>query len=379
MTPKRVLQIAPFASVSTTHAIAEEEDAYVESSTIAKAWLVVGDGDLSYSAKIAAEMENSRIRFIASVLEDQQVHHRVYQHSKEHTDAILRSPSHDVRFGVDATNLEHFFPDLMFDRIDFNFPHWRGKTNAKYNRQLVNSFLESACAVLKPTGEIRMALCEGQGGIPSESLEDWRKSWMPSMYAAEHGLLLRRLESFEPTYNRSSHRGLDRGFWVGERPQRYIFTFPDYTPIDEGLQISCRHELRIMLQPDLLERSPVSETEIVHGDAVMELGKMFIPDGLRFEIAARARFEPLNASQIPLAVFLLNYSGASKPLTRQTADGIRAKIEAAIVDQWRLPIAKANRLVSRPYPYPLLPKLMKDYSHGYTAQGILLLKQDESD
>jgi hypothetical protein len=331
-----------------------------------KTWLVVGDGDLSYSACIAKDLEDANTRLVATVLEEEDIHNRVYDGSKRHAETISSHPSHSVRFGIDATNLQSSFPDMFFDGIEFNFPHWRGKLNARHNRALINSFLESARMVLKPDGEIRVALCHGQGGMPADSLEEWRQSWLPTMYAADHGLLLRRLEPYKPQYDLSSHRGVDRPFFIGDSPQRYIFTFPDENPIEEDNQISCRHELRVMLHPDLLEECPVSRDDIVHGNAVFEIARNKIPEGIRFEIPSRdlliPKDENIKLGHVPLAVFLLNYSGERAPLTRDLADEIRATIEATIKEELKLEIAKDGRLVSKPYPRQLLPKLIRGYN-----------------
>lgn len=327
-------------------------------------WLVVGDGDLSYGSMIAGEVASSaNTRIIATVLEDEERHNKIYEHSKENANSI-EGHSHQVKFGVDATNLPQYFPETTFDIIEFNFPHWRGKTNAKRNRELVDSFLKSASSVLKPTGEIRIALCLGQGGMPAASLDEWRQSWMPAMYAAEHGLMLTRLEQYEPQYGLSSHRGVDRPFFIGDNPQKYYFQFPNGESVQEDLQISCRHELRVMLHPEKLEESAVTYEDIVNGDAVLELGQEFIPNGIRLEIPARNLLMPYKQTgeHVPLAVFLLNYSGESQPLTRPAADQIRDKIEKEIPNRWGLEIAKGGRLVSRPYPYHLLPKVIKAYN-----------------
>lgn len=337
---------------------------YSSSDKEEQTWLVVGDGDLSYSSVIAEDLAMTNTRLIATVLEAKEDHNRVYERSLGNTATIENFPSHEVMFGVDGTDLESTFPDTSFDCIDFNFPHWRGKTNARYNRRLLDGFLRSASAVLKRDGEIRIALCEGQGGMPCESLEEWRRSWMAAMYASEHGLMLRELQQpFFPNYGLSSKSGKDRPFFVGESPQRYIFTFPNGQPIDVDLQISCRHEFRIVLDPKRLESSPKSFDDIAYGNDVLELASEFIPDGIRFQIEARDVLPPLdwNGGHDSLAVFLFNYSGERIPLKRLEADKIRANIEAAVVERWNLDISKGGRLVSRPYPHFLLPKLIKQH------------------
>lgn len=327
-------------------------------------WLVVGDGDLSYSSSIADNFAKSNTQLFATVLEDEETHNRVYRRSKKNSMLISSHPMHQVRFGIDGTQLETVFRDTCFDVIQFNFPHWRGKTNAKWNRELIDSFLRSASTVLHPKGEIQIALCEGQGGMPATSLQEWRQSWMPAMYAAEYELLLTKLSEYSPDYGLSSHRGMDRPFWIGNSPQMYTFQFPNGNSIPELNQISCRHELRVMLHPDNLARSSKSFDEIVHGDAVLEEGIYHVPDGIRFEVRSRALLVPDvdNNHHVPLAIFLLNYSGERVPLTRQRADSIRERIEESIVTKWGLKVAKGSRLVSRPYPYSLLPSLIKEYN-----------------
>lgn len=333
----------------------------VDTTESSQSWLVVGDGDLSYCSTIAQDLAGSNIKLLATVLENEDVHNKVYQRSIENTRTICKFGT--VQFGVDATKLEDLYQDKRFDCIEFNFPHWRGKTNAKYNRELVDNFLKSASKVLKRDGKIFIAFCDGQGGMPSESLEKWRQSWMPAMYAASYGLMLRKIDPYDPQYFLSSHRGVDRPFNVGKHPQKYIFSFPNGKSVSQDLQLSCRHELRIVLDPMKLAASQVSFDDIVKGNAVSSFAQDFIPEGIRFEIPAKELFTIHNDDNqsFPLAVFLFNYSGESLPLTRQEADTIRANIEAAIVNRWGLEIAKPGRLVSRPYPRHLLPLLIKDY------------------
>lgn len=326
-------------------------------------WLVVGDGDLSYSSTIAEDLSKSNVQLYATVLEEESVHNRVYKRSIEHSKSISQHENHRLRFGIDATKLEAFFPHTQFDCIEFNFPHWRGKTNHRYNRELLSEFLQSAANVIKADGEIRVALCDGQGGMPAESLTTWKQSWMAAMYAGSHGLLLGRLEPYDPGYFLSSHRGVDRPFSLGKSPQKYTFSLPNGKPIDIDLQVCCRHELRIVLD-EKLEKCPVSFDDIVGGDAVFDLARQFVPEGINFEVPARdllSTDNKLKSGDYSLAVFLLNYSGESEPLSRQKADSIRASIEAAIIDQWNLNVAKPGRMVSKPYPYALLSTLIKEY------------------
>ena len=219
----------------------------VDTAESSQSWLVVGDGDLSYCSTIAQDLAVSNIKLLATVLENEDVHNKVYQRSIENTRTICKFGT--VQFGVDATKLEDLYQDKRFDCIEFNFPHWRGKTNAKYNRELVDNFLKSASKVLKRDGKIFIAFCDGQGGMPSESLEKWRQSWMPAMYAASYGLMLRKIDPYDPQYFLSSHRGVDRPFNVGKHPQKYIFSFPNGKSVSQDLQLSCRHELRIVLDP----------------------------------------------------------------------------------------------------------------------------------
>lgn len=97
-------------------------------------WLVCGDGDLSFSASIASDLADRGVSLVATVLEDQKTHHAVYQNSEDHFRNISTWETHQVRFCVNATNLSMYFKNHTFDRIQFNFPHWRGKANNKRNR-----------------------------------------------------------------------------------------------------------------------------------------------------------------------------------------------------------------------------------------------------
>ena len=90
------------------------------------------------------------------------MHSDVYKSSVTNANAI-KEAGHKVQFEVDATDLRRIFGDeRKFDVIQFNFPHWRGKANNRYNRELLQKFLQSSTAVLSNKGEVRVALFKHQ-------------------------------------------------------------------------------------------------------------------------------------------------------------------------------------------------------------------------
>jgi hypothetical protein len=113
-----------------------------------------------------------------------------------------------------------------------------------------------------------------------------------------------------------------------------------------------------------------SRNYIVDGDAVYNLIKEFVPDGIRMDVVAREIVSPYTYTsknynnnipeEVTLAIFLINYSGESIPLTRDLADSIRSKVEISVQDLWKFNIAKSGRIVSKPFPTHLLPTLIQD-------------------
>lgn len=382
--------------------------------------LVCGDGDLSFSASIASNLASKQIQLIATVLENKKEHKKVYKNSCSNTQSIrFSSVNHrsenimtanvdrnhsrsKVFFGIDATNLQSNLQDaiqeeqgiisnhsddqhflipnitLSFDRIQFNFPHWKGKSNHKHNRALLNDFLKSSSQVLSKQGEIHVALCEGQGGATSTTLEEWRSSWTASIYAAEHGLLLINTIPFQPKYDLSSHRGVDRPFNIGKQPKMYIFTNEGNIrgAIDKKYQLCCRHELHVLHRNASSLSSFKNNTafEELTCQQVQQMIQRKLPKGIRVEVPVRDIIETdkigaLNDDHdnlVEMAVFTIVYCGEAKALTRQNANMYREIAEMEILNIAPLRENRRGRPVSKPFPYHLLESLLDESNQSQT-------------
>ena len=359
--------------------------------------LVVGDGDLSYSAEISPELQQAGINLYATVLEDESTHNTVYQYSKSNTD-IINSHGHDKPlFGIDATSLCKYFDStsITFDRIQFNFPHWRGKANNRYNRALLNDFLASAVNMLSDRGEIHVALCDGQGGCSATTLQEWKGSWTASLYGGENGLLLAKIFPYDATYNLSAHRGVDRAFKLGKEPSMHVFVKPNNT--NEGnndnndmmvvqapkeIQLCCRHELHIVLPEDYDGASSIcSLDQIIAGDAIQQIIQdTCVPDGVRVEVPARQMLElhESHGEASRIAVFLVVYCSESSVVTRQLADDWREAAETEVAKCIPLRENRRGRSVSRPFPYPALHPEIKYHTTGIWPQRAEAICKDNA-
>jgi len=239
--------------------------------------------------------------------------------------------------------------------------------------------------VLNPNrGQIHVALCEGQGGATATTAEEWKQSWTAAQYAAEHGLLLVDVETYEvsltafeslkelhyshallcqPVYDLSSHRGVDRPFRIGSSPELHRFTFPNGKPVDQSLQLCCRHELHLVMPKDSSDGN-FSRKGLVDGDEVLQFVRNLVPSSIRVEVPIR-QVLPSSETDVggqEMVVFLIIYCGERKQLTRSEADAYRDKLETEISKHMQLRDNRRGRLVSRPFPYPLLQELIDKHT-----------------
>ena len=300
--------------------------------------LIVGDGDLSYGRYFVEE--NGGDDVTVSVLETREKHREVYQMHEDHTNAI-NSKGGKVMFGVDATALKDSFQNgKTFNHIVWNFPHWPGKTNIKRNRELLGAFFNNSRDFLAEDGEIKVALVEGQGGMGSESMRDWKASWKAAVYAAENDLLLTEIEEFSEasSYEQSSHRGVDRGFHIGKRPERYVFTpSTGYRGGDvaEGARLATFHELHVVGRRCL--------------DEVDELASAVVEDGVNVHVMIVEWLE-----EIDITVFRIVYEGAKMCVTKEKGDSWSEKLEERAEEKgFDLRPEKKGRGCSHAVPYTM--------------------------
>jgi hypothetical protein len=165
---------------------------------------------------------------------------------------------------------------------------------------------------------------------------------------------------------------VDRPFHVGKSPKMYVFAKPKLQqPIPRKFQICCRHELHVVLPPSgvRMDGSSFALNDFVEGNAVERIIQEIVPDGVRVEVPVRVVLDPMESRKptndnddydSSMAVYLVVYCGEQKAITRVNADGYRAMAEEAVSNHLPLRQNRVGRMVSRPFPYPLLDSLIKE-------------------
>ncbi|CAK9068153.1 unnamed protein product [Durusdinium trenchii] len=149
--------------------------------------LVLGDGDLSFSAALHESAPD--LRMVATTFESREELLRRYACAHEHI-AALEEAGAIVLHEVDATRLQTFSGgDGTFQRIIFNFPY-QAFGGIKGLRRLLGQFFEGARLLLSLDGCIEVALCAGQGGTSLDGARGWAGSWRVPLLAARAQLAL---------------------------------------------------------------------------------------------------------------------------------------------------------------------------------------------
>lgn len=169
--------------------------------------------------------------------------HKLISSSLESCDKLLADPFTEenikqllrqsvmVLYSVDATNLKSVaqLKDRKMDKVIFNFPHYGGKSNLKYNRQLLKDFFASAINFIAPRGKILVSLCRGQGGTSADIPKRYDDTWKITEMAAYSGLMLSDILPFHasdyPGYISSGLRSQLKSF-ITEGGLTHEFTLP---------------------------------------------------------------------------------------------------------------------------------------------------------
>lgn len=181
--------------------------------------LILGDGNLSFSHAIASSEPETV--FFATVFDSKDGFLKKYK-AEDTLKELDKLPNVVLHFGVDATALPIRWAS-EFSTIIMNFPHPGGKTNLRKSKILLTGIFQSLRSIMDKKAEFRLSLAIGQSGIDKVE-QEWidilpthnKDSWQAIYLGAEHGFVLKAVESFCPEkyqlYHSSGYKETKKGF-----------------------------------------------------------------------------------------------------------------------------------------------------------------------
>lgn len=205
--------------------------------------LILGDGNLSFSAALARLFPNKWI--VATVLEDEDEFYAKFCSSIYNLQFLYkRCPNVAVKFGVNAITIRsraELTTTAYFTDIIMNFPHHGTKTNLKKSRILLKQMLRCASCVLMDEGVTRfhITFARNQSGLfPPDVINQTYfvnkqlprhndDSWKAIYVAAEVGLRVDMVGIFQPHlfpgYQCSGYLNRDQSFHVEDLSETLTF------------------------------------------------------------------------------------------------------------------------------------------------------------
>ena len=186
-----------------------------------------------------------------------------------------------------------------------------------------------------------------------------------------------------PKYNLSSFRGQDKGFYIGDHPDLYIFSKPNgIVSVPKPMRLCCRQELHVLL-PDKNSQEPAALMleDIKWGNAILKIAESVVPEGISVELPARKIWSKEETGYpTDIAIFLIVYCGKSLPMKRSEANDYRSKVEAKVSEILTLRENRKDRFVSKPFPYTLLDYILKVHSsYGHMKNSYLSDEMEVAD